>query len=86
MGEDREEDAVHAGFVLKDAHGAGCSAHFSETPLDGVGGSHNFSLLSGLISKAVQQLVGIVSQAGDGLWIYLAPAIGEALCGGARLA
>src|SRR5262249_31742669 len=54
MGEDREEDAVPAGFVLKDAHGSGCSAHFAKARLNGVGGSHSFLSFSVLYRKQVK--------------------------------
>jgi hypothetical protein len=38
VGEDGEQEAVHAGVVLESAHRLG--ADFAEARLDGVGGAH----------------------------------------------
>ena len=78
MCEDGEEDAVHGGSVLENAHGSGPSPDFSETPFDGVGGSHGLSLLKGLVAKAGEQLAEVGPEAIDGLGVGLLPAVGEA--------
>ena len=57
MCEDGEEDSVHGGSVLEDAHGPGPSPHLAEAALDGVCGSHGLSLLEGLVAEAGEQLV-----------------------------
>ena len=61
VGEDGEQDAVHAGPVLEDAHGSGAAPDPAEAALDGVGGPDTFPLLDGLVTKAGQQLVEISS-------------------------
>src|SRR5690348_2534832 len=84
VGEDGEEDAVHGGSILEDAHGAGSAADLAEA-FDGVGGSHGLAFGEGLVAKAGQKLIEIVAQTGDGGGIGLAPALGEAAGGRARL-
>ncbi len=85
MCEDGEEDAIHGGSVLENAHGSGPSPDFSETPFDGVGGSHGLSLLKGLVAKAGEQLAEVGPEAIDGFGIDLLPAVGEAASGRVRL-
>ena len=57
VGEDGEENAIHAGTVLEDAHGPGAAAHLAEAALDGVGGAHALALGKGLVAEAGEQLV-----------------------------
>ena len=83
VGEDGEEDAVHRGSILKDAHRAGSAADLAEAAFDGVGGSNRLAFGEGLVAKAGQKLVEIVAQAGDGGGVGLAPAPGEAAASGA---
>jgi len=52
VGEDGEEDAVHRGSVLEDAHGAGSAADLAEAAFVSVGGSHRFAFGEGLVAKA----------------------------------
>ena len=84
VGEDGEEDTVHRGSILKDAHGAGSAADLAEAAFDGVGGSHRLACGEGLVAKASEKLVEIVAQAGDGGGVGFAPALGEAAGGRAR--
>src|SRR6185312_15414578 len=49
------------------------------------GGSHGLAFGEGLVAKAGQKLIEIVAQTGDGGRIGLAPALGEAAGGRARL-
>src|SRR6202161_3743137 len=76
VGEDSEEDAVHGGSVLEDAHGAGSAAALAEAAFDGVGGPHRLSFGEGLVAEAGEKLVEIVAQAGDRGGIGLPPALG----------
>ena len=85
VGKDGEENAVHGGPVLEDAHGAGSAADLAEPAFDGVGGSHRPSLGERLVAEAGEKLVKIVAQAGDRGGVGLAPALGEAAGGRARL-
>src|SRR6202044_2142779 len=85
VGEDSEEDAVHGGSVLEDAHGAGSAADLAEAAFDGVGGPHRLSFGEGLVAEAGEKLVEIVAQAGDRGGIGLPPALGEAAGGRAGL-
>ena len=55
VGEDGEEDAVHGGSNLEDAHGAGSAADLAKAAFDGVGGSHRLALDEGLVAKAGQK-------------------------------
>ena len=59
VGEDGEEDAVHGGSILEDAHGASSAADLAEAAFDGVGGSHRLAVGEGLVAKAGQKLVEI---------------------------
>ena len=85
MSKDGEEDAVHRGSILKDAHGAGSSADLAEASLDGVGGSDGFAVGEVAVAKAGQKLVEVIAQTGDGGGVGLAPSLGEAAGGGTRL-
>ena len=82
MGEDGEEDAVHGGSILEDAHGPGPSPHFSESPFDGVGGAHPFAFVEGRIAPAGEQFIEVVPQAIDGFGVGVEPAVREAAGGG----
>ena len=73
MAEDGEEDAVHEGAILKDADGPGSAADLAEATFDGVGGAHRLAFGEGLVAKAGQKLIEIVTQAGDGGGIGFAP-------------
>ena len=77
MGEDGEQDAVHGGAVLEDAHGPGSAADLAESAFDGVGGAHGLALLDGLVAKAGEQFVEVVPQAIDGLGTGILPAVGD---------
>ena len=55
VNEEGEEDAIHGGSVLEDAHGSGSSSDFAEASLDGVGGAHGLSLLEGFVAEAGEQ-------------------------------
>jgi hypothetical protein len=57
VGEDSEQDAVHAGFVLEGSHRSGASSDFAEAALDGIGGAHGAALGFGFVAEAGQQLV-----------------------------
>jgi len=81
VGEDGEEDAVHGGSILEDAHGAGSATDLAEAAFNGVGGSDRLAFGEGLVAKAGQKLIEIVAQTGDGGGIGLAPALGEAAGG-----
>ena len=82
MGEDGEEDAVHGGSILEDAHGPGPSPHFSESPFDGVGGAHPLAFVEGRIAPAGEQFVEVVPQAIDGFGVGVVPTVREAAGGG----
>ncbi|MEX2647713.1 MAG: extracellular solute-binding protein [Alphaproteobacteria bacterium] len=57
MGELGEQNTVHGGTVLEDAHGPGPSSDLAEAALDGVGGSHSASLVGILVAEASEQVV-----------------------------
>lgn len=78
MGEDGEQDAIHAGFVLKGAHGSGAAPDLSEATLDGIGGAHSAALGLGSVAEAGQQFIEIVAQASDGGRILLFESVGKA--------
>src|SRR5712691_7819778 len=85
MGEDGEQDAIHAGFVLEGAHGPGPSPNFTEASFDGVGRSYPPALVLGFVAETGEQLIEVVAQAGDGRRVTFLEAIGEATgCGPRR--
>src|SRR5207302_10627994 len=47
---------------------------------DGICGSDFLALSEGFVSPAGEELVEVVAQAGDRLWIVVVPAVGEAAC------
>ena len=65
MGEDGEQDAIHAGFVLECARGPGPSADLSEAPLDGICGAHGAALGLGRGEDALQATDGLLAAAPD---------------------
>lgn len=67
MSEDGEEDAVHGGSVLKDAHEFCPSADFAEPAFGGVRCAHGLALGQDLVAKACEQFVEVVPQAVFGL-------------------
>ena len=84
MGEDGEENAIHGGFVLEGAHGAGSAADLAESAFDGIGGAHGAALVEGFVAKAGEELVEVVAQAIDRLGVDLFEAVGQAR-GGRRV-
>jgi hypothetical protein len=56
-----------------------------EAALDGVCGAHRFALIRRFVTEAGEEFVEVVAQAGDGVWILVFEAVGEAACGGAGL-
>jgi hypothetical protein len=62
VGEDGEEDAVHRGSILEDAHGPCSAADLAEAAFDGVGGPHGLAFAESLEAKAGQKFVEIVAQ------------------------
>ena len=59
MCEDGEQDAIHGGTILEDAHGPGASSYFSEPAFDGIGGAHSLSFFVGTVAQAGEQIVEI---------------------------
>ena len=80
--EDGEQDAVHGGSVLEGPHGPGSARDFTEASLDCVGGAHGFALRAGFVAETGEEVVKVVSQAGDCLGVALLPSVGEAPRGG----
>src|SRR2546430_2777264 len=83
VSEDGEQDGLHAGAVGEDPPGPGATSDFAEAAFNGICRTHAPALSQGGIAPAVQQLIEIVAQTGDGFGIIALPAIGEAASGGA---
>ena len=66
---------------MEGSHGASSSSDLAEPSFDGVGDPDLLSLGKGVVEEAVEQIVEVVAQAGDGLGVDGLPAIGEAPCG-----
>src|SRR5262245_51817245 len=77
MSEDGEQDTIHGGDVLKGAHRAGAPSDFTESPLDGIGGSNGLSLIEGFVAETGEEIVEVTAQAGDGGGILVGEAVGE---------
>lgn len=78
MSEDGEQDTIHGGPVLEDAHGTGAAADFAEAAFDGVDGAHALALFGGFVAEAGEQVIEVGAQAAGRLGILGFPAIGEA--------
>jgi hypothetical protein len=78
VGEDGEQDAVHAGFVLESTHWPCPSSDLSKAALDGVGCSSGATLSFGFVTEAGEQLVEVVAQTGDSRCILALEALCEA--------
>ena len=83
--EDGEEDAVHGGSVLEGPHGPGSAPDLSEASFDGVGSPDLLALGEDCVAEACEQIVEVVAQAGDGLWVGRLPGVGEASGSAERL-